>query len=130
MRNSNNKGSRSNINKHELVNGESSSNAIDAPYVCLSFVSLFTIFIIVVRQKLVLQQSKNVTAKCTETLSPPPSIKFSLLALNSYFLIHIQGYPQRMRFQRWLYGLYLVDFLAFRVPCRSKLAFFLFLIIY
>ena len=31
-------------------------------------------FIIVVTQKLVLQQSKNVTAKCTETLLPPPII--------------------------------------------------------
>ena len=30
-------------------------------------------FDIVVTQKLVLQQSKNVTTKCTETLSPPPS---------------------------------------------------------
>ena len=38
-------------------------------------------FVIVVTQKLVLQQSKNVTAKCTETLSPPPSIQY-LLALN------------------------------------------------
>ena len=47
------------------------------PDVCLSFVLLFTIFIIVVTQKLVLQQSKNVTAKCTETLSPLPSIQFS-----------------------------------------------------
>ena len=35
-------------------------------------------FVIVFTQKLVLQQSKNVTAKCTETLSPPPSIQFSL----------------------------------------------------
>ena len=49
------------------------------PHVCLLFVLLFTIFIIVVTQKLVLQQSKNVTAKCTETLSPPPSIQISLL---------------------------------------------------
>ena len=46
--------------------------------VCLSFVLLFTICIIVVTQKLVLQQSKNVTAKCTETLSPPPSIQYFL----------------------------------------------------
>ena len=46
--------------------------------VCLSFVLLFTTFIIVVTQKLVLQQSKNVTAKCTETLLPPPCIQFSL----------------------------------------------------
>ena len=35
-------------------------------------------FIIVVTPKLVLQQSKNGTAKCTETLLPPPSIQFSL----------------------------------------------------
>ena len=35
-------------------------------------------FVIVVTQKLVLQQSKNVKAKCTETLSPPPSIKYLL----------------------------------------------------
>ena len=34
------KGSRSNENKHELVYGESSSNARDAPNVCLSFVLL------------------------------------------------------------------------------------------
>ena len=38
----------------------------EMPDVCLSFVLLFTIFIIVVTQKLV-QQSKNVTAKCTCT---------------------------------------------------------------
>jgi len=50
----------------------------EMPDICLSFVLLFTIFIIVVTQKLVLQQSKNATAKCTETLSPPPSIQFSL----------------------------------------------------
>ena len=47
------------------------------PDVCLSFV-LFTIFIIVFTQKLVLQQSKNVTAKCTENLSPPPCILYLL----------------------------------------------------
>ena len=41
------------------------------------YVLLFTIFIIVVTQKLVLQQSKNVTA-VYGTLSPPPSIQFSL----------------------------------------------------
>ena len=69
---------RSNVNKRELVYGESSSNARDASDVCLSFVLLFTIFIIVVTQLQVLQQSKNVTAKCTETQSPPPSIQFSL----------------------------------------------------
>ena len=38
-----------------------------------------TAFVIVVTQKLVLQQSKNVTAKCTENLSPSPCILFSLL---------------------------------------------------
>ena len=75
-----------NVNKHELVCGESSSNARDAPDACLSFVLLFTIFIIVVKQKLILQQSKNVTAKCTESLSPPPSIKFSLSNLYTYTL--------------------------------------------
>ena len=35
-------------------------------------------FVIGVTQKLVLEQSKNVTAKCTETLSPPPSIQYLL----------------------------------------------------
>ena len=35
--------------------------------------------------KLILLQSKNVTAKCTETLSPPPSIQFSL----SNMIIHV-----------------------------------------
>ena len=44
-------------------------------------------FIIVVTQKLVLQQSKYVTAKCTETLLPPPSIQFSLG-------IFMHDYPQ------------------------------------
>ena len=78
LRNNNNKSSRSNVNKHELAYGESSSNARDAPDVCLSFVLLFTIFIIVVTQKLVLQPSKNVAVKCTEPQSPPHSIQFSL----------------------------------------------------
>ena len=68
-----------NVNKHELVCGESSSSAPEVPDVCLSIVLLFTIFNIVVTQKLVFQQSKNVRAKCTETLSPPTSIQFSLL---------------------------------------------------
>ena len=48
------------------------------PDVCFSFVLLFAIFIIVLTQTLVLQQSKNVTAKCTETRSPPPSIQYLL----------------------------------------------------
>ena len=85
MRNNNNKGSRSNVNKHELVNCESIillkkiekvkdfSFIQKGPYyrdifnqiqgypldVCLLLVLLFTIFIIVVAQKLVLQQSKR-----------------------------------------------------------------------
>ena len=41
-------------------------------------------FIVVVTQKLVLQQSKNVTTKCTETISPPPSIQFSLVLATFY----------------------------------------------
>ena len=84
MRKNNNKGSRSNVNKHELVYGESSSDARDAPNVCLSFVLLFTIFIIVVTQKLVLQQSKNVTAKCTETLLPPSLFSILLGRRNGF----------------------------------------------
>ena len=58
------------INKHELVYGESSSNARDAQNVCSSFELLFTIFIIVFTQKLVLRQSKNVTAKLLKPYSP------------------------------------------------------------
>ena len=46
----------------------------DSPY---TNSCLFTLdaFAIVVTQKLVLQQSKYFTAKCTETLSPTPSIQ-------------------------------------------------------
>ena len=40
-------------------------------------------FVIDVTQKLVLQQSKNATAKYTETLSPLPSIQFPLVAMIS-----------------------------------------------
>ena len=43
-------------------------------------------FVIVFTQKLVLQQSKNVTAKCMETFLPPPSIQFSLLF---YMIVNI-----------------------------------------
>ena len=43
-----------------------------------------TVFVIVVTQKLVLQQSKNVTAKCTENLSPPPCVLY-LLAWNHMY---------------------------------------------
>ena len=42
--------------------------------------------------------------------------------LNSMFLI--QGYPQRMRLQRRLYGICLVPFLTYRVPCRPELLYF------
>ena len=38
-----------------------------------------TAFVIVVTQKLVLQQSKNVTAKCTGNLSPSPCILYLLV---------------------------------------------------
>ena len=55
----------------------------------VSFVLLFTIFIIVVTQKLVLQQSKNVTAKYTETLLPPPSIQYLLDCDGDVFNIEI-----------------------------------------
>ena len=50
----------------------------EMPDVCLSFVLLFIIFIIVATQKLVLQQFKNVKAKCTENLSPSPCILYLL----------------------------------------------------
>ena len=86
LRNNKNKGSRSNVNKHELVYCESSSNAPEMPDACLSIVLLFTIFIFVVTQKLVLQQSKTVTAKCTET---PPSIQYLLDKLIFILLIKL-----------------------------------------
>ena len=38
--------------------------------------------------------------------------------------LYVQGYPQRMKLQRRLYGSCLVRFLAFKVPCRPKLAYF------
>ena len=82
------------IYKHELVYGESSSNARDAPNVCLSFVLLFTIFIIDVTQKLVLQQPKNVTAKFMETLLPPPCIQFSLDLPQSLPCWNVSEIPQ------------------------------------
>ena len=49
---------------------------------------LFTIFIIVITQKLVLQQSKNVTAKCTETLLPPPCIQFSMYSSSVVYIVN------------------------------------------
>ena len=33
----------------------------------------------------------------------------------------IQGYPQRMRLQRRLYGIYTFCFLIFTIPCNYKL---------
>ena len=38
--------------------------------------------------------------------------------------IYIEGYPQRMRLQRRLYGICFIRFLAFRFPCRPNLAYF------
>ena len=67
------------------------------PDVCLFFVLLFTIFIIVVTQKLVLQQSKNVTAKCMENLSPPPCVLY-LLAWN-------HTYPYNSLLRPWALSL-------------------------
>ena len=39
-------------------------------------------------------------------------------------LLIIQGYPQRIRLQRRLYGIYTVCFLIFMIPCNCKLVFF------
>ena len=66
----------------------------EMPDVCLSLVLLFTIFMIVVTQKLVLQQSKNVTAKCTEYLSPPPCI---LYLLGEYNIIYSHQYGFKLK---------------------------------
>ena len=93
MRNNNNKGSRSYVNKHELVYGESSSNARDAPNVCLSFVLLLTIFLIVVTQKLVLQQSKNVTACVRKPYCPLLVFNSPCLGVcSTVFTVYIQEY--------------------------------------
>ena len=54
-------------------------------------------FVFVVTQKLVLQQSKNVTAKCTETKSPPPSTQFSLVYPNPIPLTFCVFFPYIMR---------------------------------
>ena len=48
-------------------------------------------FIIIVTQNLVLQQSKNVTTKCTETLSPRPSIQY-LLGAGVYASLNVTGW--------------------------------------
>ena len=37
---------------------------------------------------------------------------------------NIQGYPQRMRLQRRLYGFYTDCFLMFRIPCNCKFVYF------
>ena len=67
---------------------------------------LFTIFIIVVTQKLVLQQSKNVTAKCTETLSPPPCIQFSLCDLmicdKTFFSKHFSIFSDKILLKTYI----------------------------
>ena len=102
----NNKGCRSNVNKHELVYGESSSNA-EMPDVCLSFVLLFAIFIIILTQTLVLQQSKNVTAKCTETLLPPLSFQFSLvLIIFSHFWFIASFFSRNLGIFKSLFSFY------------------------
>ena len=51
-------------------------------------------FVIGVTQKLGLQQSKNVTAKFTETLPPPPSIIQYLLGIESIgnYILCTQGH--------------------------------------
>ena len=76
-RNNNNKGNRSNVNKHELDNGEYSSNARYARCLFIICVIVYNLYYCCYA-KLVLQQFKNVTAKCTENLSPPPCILYLL----------------------------------------------------
>jgi len=44
--------------------------------VCLSFLLLFTIFILLLRKKVLSPKTSQQT--CTETLSPPPSIQYFL----------------------------------------------------
>ena len=93
LSNNNNKGSRPNVNKHELVNGESSSNARDSRCLFILFVLQFKIFIIVIAQKLVLKQSKNVTAKCLENLSHSPCILYLLATIKPDQFILLVGKP-------------------------------------
>ena len=52
-------------------------------------------------------EGKSIDHKCAKTIN-----------------ICIQGYPQRMRLQRRFCGICLVRFLAFRFPCRPKLAYY------
>ena len=42
------------------------------------------------KMKIVLQQSKNVTEKCTENLSPPPCILYLLASINIYSVSTVQ----------------------------------------
>ena len=53
-------------------------------------------FVIVVTQKLVLQLSKNVTAKCTENQSPTPSIQFSLMYANSLLIVQAMYFTSNL----------------------------------
>ena len=77
----------------------------DSPYTNSCLFTLDRLqFFIVVTQKLVLLQSKNIAAKCTETLSPPPCIQFSLrvimlclprcrtVSLGYYCLIYLHAF--------------------------------------
>ena len=56
-----------------------SSNARYARCLFIFCVIVYNLYYCCYRQKLVLQRSKNVTAKCTENLSPPPCILYSLV---------------------------------------------------
>jgi len=67
-----------NNTKDKQTSGASPALDEDSPYTNSCMFIRSAAFVIVVTQKLVLQQSKNVTAKCAETQSPPPSIQFSL----------------------------------------------------
>ena len=68
----------------ESVRGRMSPRPLYPPLFLQSLLLLF------VTQNLVLRQSKNVTAKYTETLSPPPSIEY-LLGLLVYFYLWSSG---------------------------------------
>ena len=48
----------------------------------------------------------------------------STLGIFEYFCLYVrfvQGYPQRMKLQRLLYGIYTVSFLIFTILCKCKL---------
>ena len=61
------------INKHLALDE-------DSPFTnsCLLTLDRLPLLLLFVTEKLVLQQSKNVTAKCKENLSPPPCILYLL----------------------------------------------------